>query len=374
MSLRSSVTVFAPATVANVACGFDLLGFALDAPGDEITARFSTTAHTSDALRPEASQPEANQPAASQPETSQPGTNVSEASQLGKKKPDLSRSVVISAIHNDGGRLPMEPERNTAGKAVIALLEDFAKRDADFRRTNLNVLPTVELEITKKMPFGSGLGSSAASAVAAVTAVNELLGSPYKKPDLLPFALEGEAVASGAKHGDNVAPSLLGGFVMVSSEDPEFYAKIPFPESLIAIVIYPHIEIKTKDSRRVLPTSVAFRDAVLQTEYMAGLITGLTTGDPELIRRSLHDRLAEPYRASLIPGYSEMKHAAMQAGALGCSISGSGPSVFALTNDRTRAESIGSAMIQVMTSKQIPADRYISAINKNGAVCTNMVP
>lgn len=352
-----SVTAFAPATVANVACGFDLLGFALEAPGDEVTARFYEDTITREGAQAmQKTQALQSMKGAPQTEHRTPG-------------------VVISSIHNDGGRLPLEPESNTAGKAVLALLEDyFGKLDHESEDQNEKFSWDIELEITKKMPFGSGLGSSAASAVAAVTAVNQLIGTPYTKSELLPFALEGEAVASGAKHADNVAPSLLGGFVMVSSQDPTFHTQVPYPDPLTAVVLYPHIEIKTRDSRNVLPESVSFRDAVLQTEYMAGLITGLTTGDVNLIRRSLHDRLAEPYRASLIPDYTELKNVAIRAGALGCSISGSGPSVFALTEDPGLAEGIGAAMAHVMKTKDIPADLYISPINRTGSLCIASTP
>ena len=352
-----SVTAFAPATVANVACGFDLLGFALEAPGDEVTARFYEDKITREG--------------AQAMQKTQALQSMKGAPQTDHRTP----GVVISSIHNDGGRLPLEPESNTAGKAVLALLEDyFGKLDHESEDQNEKFSWDIELEITKKMPFGSGLGSSAASAVAAVTAVNQLIGTPYTKSELLPFALEGEAVASGAKHADNVAPSLLGGFVMVSSQDPTFHTQVSYPDSLTAVVLYPHIEIKTRDSRNVLPESVSFRDAILQTEYMAGLITGLTTGDLNLIRRSLHDRLAEPYRASLIPGYTELKNAAIRSGALGCSISGSGPSVFALTEDPGLAEGIGAAMALVMKTKDIPADLYISPINRTGSLCIASTP
>ena len=218
------------------------------------------------------------------------------------------------------------------------------------------------------MPFGSGLGSSAASAAAAVCAVNALLGNPFTKKELLPFSVDGESIASGAKHADNVAPSLLGGFVMVSATDTHHCIHLPAPASLCAAVIYPHVQIRTKDSRTLLPPSVPFRDAVLQTEYIGGLIAGLYKEDFALIARSLHDRLAEPYRAAKIPCFDQMKQAALNCGALGCSISGSGPSVFALAGSKKQAEEAGEAMLSVMNQSNIPADLYISAINHKGAV------
>ena len=262
---RPGVKVFAPASVANVACGYDVLGLALEAPGDEIIARFSD----------------------------QPGLR-------------------ITRITGAKGKLPYELNRNTAGFAALKLIE------------HLQIEPDVgiELEIHKKMPFGSGLGSSAASAVAAVVAVNELLRRPLTKRELLPFAVLGEQVADGSIHADNVAPSLIGGIVLIRDNTTLDVQRVPFPFGLYVCVVYPHIEILTKDARNILSEKITLEQHIKQTGNLASLIIGLLNADFDLIRRSLLDVIIEPQRARLIPGFQEVKNAAMEAGALGCSISG----------------------------------------------------
>ena len=282
INAHQEVRVFAPATVANVACGFDVLGFAINAPGDEVVARHS-------------------------------------------EKPGLR----ITKITGDDGKLPKIPEKNTAGVAALDLLRHLGMSDRG-----------IELEIHKKMPFGSGLGSSAASAVAGVYAVNKLIGEPLAKQQLLPFAMQGEASADGAWHADNVGPSLLGGIVFVRSNQELDIAQLPVPENLWAAVVHPDIEILTKVAREILPTNIPMVNATQQIGNLGGLICGLIQEDYAMIGRSIHDVIAEPRRQKLIPEFYNAKRAAMSNGALGFSISGAGPSVFALCEGEQIAQRV----------------------------------
>ncbi len=306
----NEVKVFAPATVANVAVGFDILGFALHRPGDEIIARFSD----------------------------QPGLR-------------------ISRIEGDNGKLPMDIHRNTAGYAAMKLLCDMNEEQRG-----------IELEIHKKMPFGSGLGSSAASAAAAVMAVNELMGQPLDKRALLPYAVLGEQIADGAYHADNVAPALLGGIILIRSNESLDVHRLPIPEGLHASVVYPHVEILTKDARGVLSDKVSLKKCIQQSGNLGGLIVGLYQSDMELISRSLKDVVIEPQRAGLIPHFFDVKEAALSAGALGCSISGAGPSIFALSSDKYIAEEAGQAMKAVFDEAGIRSDLFVSPINPRGSI------
>ena len=308
--MSTGIKVFAPATVANVACGYDLLGFALDKPGDEIIAKFSDT----------------------------PG-------------------LKITKITGAKGKLPLEVEKNTAGVAALRMLEHIGEEKRG-----------INLEIHKKMPFGSGLGSSAASAVAGVMAVNELLKRPLQKREMLPFAVLGEQIADGAYHADNVAPSLLGGMIFIRDNTSLDVHRIPLIRGLQAIVIYPHIEILTKDARDVLSDQVQLKQHIHQNGNLGGLIVGLYNGDIDLIGRSLQDVIIEPQRAQLIPGFYQVQEAALKAGALGCSISGAGPSIFALSANTLIAENIGNAMQRVFTDLGIKSELFISPINHEGAV------
>lgn len=308
--MKAGIKVFAPATVANVAVGFDILGFALERPGDELIARFSDA----------------------------PGLR-------------------ITKITGDHGKLPYDVEKNTAGFAALRLLEHLGESGIG-----------IELEIHKKMPFGSGLGSSAASAAAAVVAVNELFKNPLEKRELLPFAVLGEQVADGAYHADNVAPSLIGGMVLIRNNQELDVHRLYTPQGLFATVVYPHVEILTKDARGVLSPTVTLQQSIEQSGNLAGLIVGLFTSDLELIRRSLKDVIIEPQRARLIPRFYEVKEAALEAGALGCSISGAGPSIFALSANAAIAEEVGEAMRRVFADAGIPNDLFVSPINQEGAI------
>lgn len=304
------IKAFAPATVANVACGFDVLGFAIHGLGDTVTATLSD----------------------------EPGLR-------------------ITSISGDDGKLPKEIKKNTAGLAVLSLLQKAGKENE----------VGIELEIEKKMPLGSGLGSSAASSAAAVFAVNELLGNPFSRNDLLPFAVEGELAASGTAHADNVAAALIGGFILVKTHQPPDVISLNTPDKLHCTIIHPEIEIQTKNSRKILKKEVALQKAVTQWANLGSLIAGLYTNDYDLIGRSLHDEIIEPVRSVLIPGFSEMQQAALDHGALGCSISGSGPSLFALSTSQDQAEEIGKAMGTVLKSIGLDYNLHISKINTEGA-------
>ncbi|HRP38095.1 MAG: homoserine kinase [Chitinophagales bacterium] len=305
---KKTISVFAPATVANVACGFDVLGFAIQQPGDIVELTLNT-----------------------------------------------SEKVTIKQISGDGGRLPLVAEKNTAGVAVIEFLK------------YLNQIQGVEISIQKNLPLGSGLGSSAASSAAALVGINELLGNPLSKKELIPFAMEAERIACGAAHADNVAPSILGGLVLIRSYTPLDIIEIPTPSNLCCVVVNPHIELRTEDSRKVLPKEIPLQIAITQWGNLAALIAGFMKNDFDIISRSLQDVIAEPYRAPLIPGFSSVKQAALNLGALGCSISGSGPSIFALCNSENIANEVAKAMQQKFQEIGLESTAFISKINAEGA-------
>ncbi len=302
------IKAFAPATVANVSCGFDVFGFAVDAPGDEVIM------HLKD----------------------EPG-------------------VVITKITGDQGRLPLEAERNTSGVAVQAFLKAI-KSDQG-----------VSIELNKYLPLGSGMGSSAASSVAALVAINQLMNEPFTREQLLPFAMEAERIACGSAHADNVAPSLLGGFVLIRGYDPLDVTQIPVPDKLFCTLVHPHLELKTEDSRRVLKPTISIKDAITQWGNIAGLVVGLMKPDYGLISRSLKDVVAEPIRSVLIPGFDTIKASAIKAGALGCGISGSGPTIFVLSNDSATATKAGEAIQQEFLNINLKSEMYVSKINQTGA-------
>jgi homoserine kinase len=299
------ITVFAPNTVANVGCGYDVLGFALEGYGDEISLQ---------------------------------------------KRSDSQ--LVITKI--EGADLPMDAETNVATVAVAAMLKEL-KSDAGF-----------DVAIKKAIHPGSGLGSSASSSAGAVFAANELLGRPFTRQQLVAFAMEGERSSSGAAHADNVAPCLLGGFTAVRSYEPLDVFNIPYPEELLAVITYPQVQMKTADAKRILKKQIDLKDAVTQWGNMAGLISGLMSSDFDRIGRSLKDVIVEPVRAMLIPFYDQVKEEALKNGALGFNISGSGPSSFALTNSRETADAILAACEAVYKPHGIATICFISRINSEG--------
>ncbi|HOG76385.1 MAG TPA: homoserine kinase [Candidatus Marinimicrobia bacterium] len=302
-----SVTVFAPATVANVACGFDIFGFAVNEPGDvaKVTLREN------------------------------PG-------------------VEITRITGDDGKLPKAAEKNTAGFAALRYLETIKSQQG------------VSIELHKKMPLSSGLGSSAASAVAVLFAINTLFDNRLTKSELLSIALQSEKLACGAAHADNAAPALFGGFLLIRENNPPDIVELPVPENLYCTIIHPEIEINTADARNILAPNVPLKDAVKQWANTAGLVAGLYRKDLTLISRSMNDYIIEPQRAKLIPHFYEMKKAALDRGALGCSISGSGPSLFALSNSQEIAQKIAGSMSAVLANYKICNQIYISTINTEG--------
>lgn len=307
--MKAGIKVFAPATVSNLGCGFDILGVALDKPGDEVIVRFSD----------------------------EPGLR-------------------ITRITGARGKISSDITKNTAGVAAWHLLKHLGEEGRG-----------IELELHKKMPIGSGLGSSAASAVAAVVAVNEILRRPLSRRELLPFAMEGERSADGAWHADNVAPSLLGGIILIRDNPSLDIVRIPAPRGLYFAMVKPDITILTSESRAVLKKPLSLEQLITQTGNIAGLVTGFFNSDLELIHRSLEDAVIEPQRAHLIPAFYEVKDAALHSGALGCSISGAGPSVFALCANSIDAEKAAEAMTQVYKTKKINCASFISPINLNGA-------
>lgn len=303
-----SIRVFAPATVANVVCGFDVLGFAVDQPGDEVEMQL----------------------------TDNPG-------------------IIIDEITGDNGVLPKDPKKNTVSAAIYHYLEKTGNSDKGIR-----------LSLHKKMPIGSGLGSSAASTVAGLFAVNQLLGKPLSPKELIPFAIIGEELACGQGHADNVAPSLLGGFVLIRSYHPLDIISLPTPEELVCTVIHPHIEIQTRDARKIIRQKIMLKDAVDQWGNIAGLVSGLYRNDYDLIGRSLEDKLIEPNRAILIPEFYILKEKALSQGALGFGISGSGPSIFALSRGSEVAENIKKVVQEHLRTVDISSEAYVSPVNQEG--------
>lgn len=303
--MKNEIKIFSPATVANVSCGFDVLGFCLDTIGDEMIIR----------------------------------------------KVDKN-GIHITKI--EGYNLPFEAKKNVAGVSALALLEE-AKPDFGF-----------EIEIYKHIKPGSGIGSSSASASGSVFAINELLGKPFNKTQLTYFAMQGEKLASQSDHADNVAPGIFGGFTLVKSLQPLEVLEIPTPKDLYATIIHPQIEIKTAEARAILPKVIPMQNAIKQWANVGSLIHGLHINDYELISRSLNDVVVEPYRSKLIPYYNDIKTAVLNAGALGCGISGSGPSIFALSKGIETAEKVASAMKNVYSETNIVFETYVSKINTEG--------
>lgn len=301
----NEIKLFSPATVANVSCGFDVLGFCLEAIGDEMVIRKTA-----------------------------------------------NKGVKITKI--EGYDLPFEVKKNVAGVSALALYE-AANPDFGF-----------EIEIYKKIKPGSGVGSSSASAAGSVYGMNVLLGSPYTPLELTSFAIKGEALASKSEHADNIAPALYGGFTLVKSLEPLEILQIPTPDDLFAVVIHPQIEIKTADARKILPKDIPLKNAIIQWSNVGSLIHGLHSNNYELISRSLEDVIVEPFRSQLIPGFGTIKKAALEHGALGTGISGSGPSVFSLCKSQTTAIKVEKAIRKAYSKYTIPFEIYVSKINMDG--------
>lgn len=298
------IRVLAPATVANVVCGFDILGFALSEPNDEMILR-------------------------------------------------VIAEKTVRIINRDAYNLPTEPTKNVAGVALLSILE-AVKADFGF-----------EVEIRKEIKPGSGIGSSSASAAGAVVAANHLLDNQFSKRELVEFAMNGEKVASGARHADNVAPCIYGGFTLVRTNHPLDIIPLDFPP-LFATVIHPQIEVKTSDAREILKQKIELKEAIAQWGNVAALVAGLQKGDYDLISRSLEDRIIEPVRSILIPKFDDVKSASKAVGALGGGISGSGPSIFMLSENAEIAAQTEEAMRDVYLKTGIDFNIYVSEINREG--------
>jgi homoserine kinase len=300
-------TAFAPASVGNVAIGFDIMGFSVDAIGDRATVR----------------------------RTPEPG-------------------VSIAAIRGAVADLPMEADRNTAGRALQVMHESLS-------------LPFgLQLELDKGIPLASGLGGSAASAVAAVVAANAVLAKPCTLVELLKFAMQGEKVASGSLHVDNIAASLFGGLVLTVGIDHPRVKQIPVPAAIRAVIVHPHMFLSTRSARSILKGSVPMKDFVWQTANLAGFISACYTHDLDLLRESFEDVVIEPQRAALIPGFTDVRRAAMSAGALGCSISGAGPTVFAWCLEN-HAFAVREAMVVEFSRHKLECDHWTTRVQATGA-------
>ena len=302
---KSEIKLFSPATVANVACGFDVLGLCLDTIGDEMVVR-----------------------------------KVDE------------KGVRITKI--EGFKLPFETELNVAGVSALAMYQEL-QPDCGF-----------EIEIKKNIKPGSGIGSSAASAIGSVYGINALLGSPLNKTQLTQFAIKGEALASGSEHADNIAPALFGGFTLVKSVNLLEILQIPSPDNLYVTIIHPQIEIKTAISRAILPKNVPLKAAINQWANVGSFIHSLHTSDYPLMQRSLHDVIIEPHRSKLIPHYNEVKQQTLKVGALGTNISGSGPSIFSLCKGIENANKVRDVMRNIYSNTGIEFDVHVSKINTQG--------
>ena len=308
--MNRRIRVFAPATVANLGPGFDVLGLALSRPGDELEAELSD----------------------------RPGVEIVE-------------------VTGDGGQLNCDPHRNVAGRAAGDVL----------RRANAR--QGVRLWLHKQMPLASGLGSSGASSAAGAVAVNELLGRPLAQMDVVLSAMEGERSASGTPHADNVAPSVMGGIVLIRSYDPFEAIALPVPDRLHIAVVHPHCKVSTSEARRLVKERTYSLDLIVPNiGNAATLVAALYRGDLPLLGRSIDDRIIEPLRATLIPGFASVKAAALSGGALGCSIAGSGPSIFALSDDHAAAQKIGDAMQAAFrTAAGLASDLYVGKVSADGA-------
>ena len=315
----NEIKIFCPATIANLSCGFDVLGTCLENVGDEMIIRKT-----------------------------------------------IEKGIRITKII--GANLPLETEKNVAGVAGLALLKAIKLINNKYFPINIDIDIEIgfEIEIYKNIKAGSGIGSSAASAAGAVFGINELLGKPFSRKELVQFAMQGEVLASGSAHADNVAPCLLGGFTLVRSSNPLDIVRIESPSDLYATVIHPQIELKTSDMRAVLQPMISLKSAIAQWGNVGALVSGLHSSDYELIGRSLKDEIVEPLRGKFIPYFEDIKKIAIDNGALGSGISGSGPSIFALSKGKKTAEKVAKAMQLFFDKTNIEFDVHVCKINANG--------
>ena len=314
------IKIKAPATVANMVCGFDILGFAVNSPYDEMEMRW-----------------------------------------MGRAENEAS----ITIINIDEYNLPTDPEKNVAGAALLAFLEEYEEKQNNSSSPKIKF----EVKINKLIKPGSGVGSSAASSAGAVVGANYLVGNIFSKDDLVRFAMNGEKLASGVKHADNIAPCIFGGVTLVRSIFPLEIIALPSP-SLHVTIVHPQIEVRTSDARSILRQQVLLKDAIKQWGNIAGLVAGLMKSDYDLIGRSLEDVIIEPVRSILIPGFDALKLACKQAGALGGGISGSGPSIFMLSKTKEIAIAVEKEMKQLYDGIGLPHHTYVTSINQTGVEIT----
>lgn len=308
--MNSGLKVIAPASVSNLACGFDILGLAIDVPSDEIIGKWSDT----------------------------PGIRILEIT--GHKK-----------------EIPLSPEKNIAAITAMSLLKHLGEEKRG-----------LDLKIHKHIPAGSGLGSSASSATAAAVLINEMLNKPLEKRDLIPFALDGEVTASGSRHGDNIIPALIGGLILIRDIDTCDFHRIYTPPGLFVAILLPDVMIVTKVAREILRKEVTLKEMVTQSANLGSFIIGMNLGDLDLISRSMQDHIIEPQRKHLIPYFEEVQQIALSLGALGCSISGAGPAIFALCQEKLMAMDIATAMHAVYTRHKLNARSFVGSINHEGTI------
>lgn len=325
------VKVFAPGTVANIGCGFDVMGLTLDGVGDTVAVTLYEDKEEFDR-----------------------GASAS-------ANAFVSPACTVSVKNSSREKLPESAAGNVVTPAVAALATAFLEKSGS--KDSLYM----EIEIIDKIRPGSGIGSSAASSAAAVYALNHLLGHPFSEVKLVDFAMEGERLISGTAHADNVGPAILGGIVFIRGYNPTDLIKLPVPDDFYCTVVHPHITVSTKEARDILPADVSRKDAIRQWGNVGGFVAGLLLDDMELLGRSVEDAIAEPYRKKFIPGYDTLKARLLESGMLGVNIAGSGPSVFALSKSEEMAEKGKEIMAAHFTDRGVDFEIYLTQIGMTGA-------
>lgn len=325
------VKVFAPGTVANIGCGFDVMGLTLDGVGDTVAVTLYEDKEEFDR-----------------------GASAS-------ANAFVSPACTVSVKNSSREKLPESAAGNVVTPAVTALAAAFLEKSGS--KDSLYM----EIEIIDKIRPGSGIGSSAASSAAAVYALNHLLGHPFSEVKLVDFAMEGERLISGTAHADNVGPAILGGIVFIRGYNPTDLIKLPVPDDFYCTVVHPHITVSTKEARDILPADVSRKDAIRQWGNVGGFVAGLLLDDMELLGRSVEDAIAEPYRKKFIPGYDTLKARLLESGMLGVNIAGSGPSVFALSKSEEMAEKGKEIMAAHFTDRGVDFEIYLTQIGMTGA-------
>ena len=323
------IRVFAPGTIANIGCGFDVMGLALDGVGDIIEATlYENSKEMEDDI------PESHYDAG---------------------------SCFLNIKNSSGIHLPDSPQENVVTPAIVKMCSEYIQRNG--KPTPLHI----SINILEKIRPGSGIGSSAAASASAVYALNQLLGTPFTDDELVDFAMEGEKLISGTPHADNVAPAIIGGVVFIRGYNPTDMVRLPVPDNFYCTVVHPHITVSTKEAREILPKSVERKDAIVQWGNVGGFVAGLLMNDLDLLGRSVKDVIAEPYRKGFIPGYDTLKEDLLSKGMIGVNIAGSGPSVFALSKSMDEAEIAGKIMENHFKERDIDCEVYVNKVGKKGA-------